>query len=259
MSELPYMPFYVGDYLLDTTLLDLEEHGAYCLLLFHYWKQNYLENDEKKLRKLLNIHGNKCKRILKNILPFFEVKDGFLINKRMEKELQKRGKRSEHARAAARARWMPGACPEQCPNDAHEHAISELELEQELKDNSEANASDASASSSPSIDPVWHTGLDLLVGKGTKEQTARTLLGRWVKEHGEETVAFAIDRALQEQPVEPKAFIAGVLKSKPKRGQPKNALDQIQEVMDEAERSEQAGLHGGGGLSIPATTGREVG
>ena len=38
MAALPYMQFYVADYLADTTHLTAEEHGAYMLLLFSYWQ-----------------------------------------------------------------------------------------------------------------------------------------------------------------------------------------------------------------------------
>ncbi len=37
MSRLPFMKFYVGDYLGDTQHLSCEEHGAYLLLLMTMW------------------------------------------------------------------------------------------------------------------------------------------------------------------------------------------------------------------------------
>lgn len=40
MAALPYMQFYVAEYLADTAHLDAEENGAYLLLIMHAWRRN---------------------------------------------------------------------------------------------------------------------------------------------------------------------------------------------------------------------------
>lgn len=49
MSKRPWMPFYVGDYLKNTGHLSLMEHGAYLLLMCHYWEAGSLPIDDDEL------------------------------------------------------------------------------------------------------------------------------------------------------------------------------------------------------------------
>jgi uncharacterized protein YdaU (DUF1376 family) len=46
------MPFYVADYLGDTEHLSTLQHGAYCLLLFSYWRRGSLPDDDQQLANI---------------------------------------------------------------------------------------------------------------------------------------------------------------------------------------------------------------
>lgn len=95
MATLPYMNFYVADYLADTIHLDTLEHGAYILLIFHYWKHGKpLPNDDEKLAKLCRLSLKKFQKIKKNILEFFSIENDFLIHERIEIELSKAREKS---------------------------------------------------------------------------------------------------------------------------------------------------------------------
>jgi uncharacterized protein YdaU (DUF1376 family) len=52
MARAPWMPFYVADYLGDTEHLSTIQHGAYCLLLFSYWRRGGLPNNDQQLANI---------------------------------------------------------------------------------------------------------------------------------------------------------------------------------------------------------------
>jgi uncharacterized protein YdaU (DUF1376 family) len=110
MSNRPWFPLYVGDYLTNTHDLTTEEHGCYLLLLMRAWQRadNALPNDMAWIRSALpHMHGHVLNRLVPPILQrFFTLgADDKWRNKRLDDERQKSDKRSANQRQNVGKRW----------------------------------------------------------------------------------------------------------------------------------------------------------
>src|SRR5260370_294649 len=92
-----WMPLYIGDYLGDTGHLTTTQHGAYLLLMMHYWRKDELPDDDKQLAKITKLP-------LKVWQEYREILQAFFYegwhHKRIDEEIAKMMKTSG-ARSAA--------------------------------------------------------------------------------------------------------------------------------------------------------------
>jgi len=124
-----WMPFYVSDYLADTMHLSTEEHGAYLMLILHYWKSGPIPDDDARLA-LITKMGDAWSNASSTLKAFFKQCNGMLIHSRIDKERQdaidNKDRNQARARAAASKRWennapsnatsIPQAMLNECPS-----------------------------------------------------------------------------------------------------------------------------------------------
>jgi uncharacterized protein YdaU (DUF1376 family) len=67
----PWMPLYIGDYLADTAHLGCTQHGAYLLLIMHYWQKGGLPDDDRQLAKITRLPLKIWEDIKPTIQDFF--------------------------------------------------------------------------------------------------------------------------------------------------------------------------------------------
>lgn len=81
--NLPWYPFYPGDYAADTSGLSCEEHGCYFLLLNASWTQGPLQNDLNRLQRL---SANPSAETLRYILErYWKLIHQGWINEKLER------------------------------------------------------------------------------------------------------------------------------------------------------------------------------
>jgi uncharacterized protein YdaU (DUF1376 family) len=110
-----YYARYTGDYQRDTAHLSLIQHGAYGVLLDHYYATGKpLPTEKEALYRLCRAFTNDERRAVDSIIgQFFQPRTDGLHNKRADAEIEKREKflaeRSESGRRGAASRWHGSA------------------------------------------------------------------------------------------------------------------------------------------------------
>jgi uncharacterized protein YdaU (DUF1376 family) len=99
------MPLYTADYLADTGHLSTQEHGAYILLIIHYWQTGSLPDDEDRLARIAKLTAAEWRKARPILGPLFKL--GHWKHKRVERELSvadaKYEKRAEAGRKGGNA------------------------------------------------------------------------------------------------------------------------------------------------------------
>lgn len=109
-----WMSIYWGDYLKDTSHLSQGQHGAYLLLIGHYWQRRGLKANKQQCYRIAMAFTEEERENVDIVLSeFFKLKDGSYIQKRVEEELtkaiEKKEKAVSKAQKAAGERWKYNA------------------------------------------------------------------------------------------------------------------------------------------------------
>jgi uncharacterized protein YdaU (DUF1376 family) len=94
-----WMPLYVGDYLRDTRDLNTLQHGAYLLLIMHYWQHDALPTDDARLAAITGLSVAQWRRVREPVEAKFA--EGWK-HKRIEAELAKLDRAVTQRRLAGR-------------------------------------------------------------------------------------------------------------------------------------------------------------
>jgi uncharacterized protein YdaU (DUF1376 family) len=102
----PWTPFYWRDYIGDTGHLSLMEHGAYLLLMAHYYMTGEpLPANAEQLHRICRAFADAERHACQSVLDQFFVLEGDVYrNARADEEIEKARKISEVRANAARSR-----------------------------------------------------------------------------------------------------------------------------------------------------------
>ena len=170
----PWMPLYVGNYLADTGHLSTLEHGAYLLLLMHYWVHGSLPCDEKRLSLIAKLDSKTWRKVSPILTSFFS--DNWQ-HKRVEAELKKACSISDIRKASAEIRWNKRSA------NAHADAYSnaslaepQLHTQSQSQSHKEEGQSGAHAPADAADEERFWSRLDDLGKKGISRSRCTLLL-----------------------------------------------------------------------------------
>lgn len=90
MAALPYMQFYVAEYLADTSHLNAAQHGAYLLLLMNYWQRGKpIPDANDRLAIVARMSPEEWASNRGVVAEFFIVKNDLWMHGRVERDLLK--------------------------------------------------------------------------------------------------------------------------------------------------------------------------
>lgn len=104
------MPLYISDYLVNTTHLNTEQHGAYLLLIMTAWKSDgKLPCDPQELQQITRMTPQQWAKSESTLRKFFFVTNDCWINNRVREELDRSKTMVERKSAAGKkantVRW----------------------------------------------------------------------------------------------------------------------------------------------------------
>lgn len=117
----PWFPFFWSDYVADTAMLSLTEHGAYVKLLGNlYTTERPLPADWTSLYRLCGAHGEIEQAAVRSVVDrFFEKDIEGLVQRRAMAEIEKRRHITDRNTRIARERYQGGTkdLPDGPPNE----------------------------------------------------------------------------------------------------------------------------------------------
>lgn len=153
------MSLHVGDYLKETTHLDATLHGAYLLLIIHYWVRGCLPDDDVQLARIARMSSAQWRKARPILQAFFY--DGWR-QKRIEGEIAAAVERYEkfsragHASVQARAAKKNEHRSNDIGNDVGNDVGNERpqSFEQPRTDNQEVREGDSAPTRAHAQDPM---------------------------------------------------------------------------------------------------------
>jgi uncharacterized protein YdaU (DUF1376 family) len=221
--SLAYFPLYPSDFDADTGHLSLAEDGAYNRLLRLSWRcpEARMPSDLEWIFRKVRAVTDEDKAVIQSVLTeFFVKRKGKIFSPRLQKEWAKAHvqhlRKVEAGKKGGRAKALKTNETEASSALAGEKlGSSNQNQNQNHKERDTVDTDVSTAADAPEVDlakAMFDQGVKLLAAAGTPQTKARSLLGKWRRDHGSEAVIVALGRAQREGAIDPVGFVEGALR-----------------------------------------------
>ncbi len=206
-----FFKLYIGDYQRDTAHLSIAEHGAYMLMLQHYYATEKPLPSGKALHRMLRAQDKTEREAIDSVATqFWLTTDDGLVNDRADVEITKAAAQADTNARIAREREDRRKAARK-PNEQSTNRATNGQPNQ-TPDSSVPNGTGGEPPDKPAAEKsksqLWKAAVSLLAGQGMPEPQARTFIGRLAKDypHGD-IVQKAVEAAVSEQPPDARAYL----------------------------------------------------
>jgi uncharacterized protein YdaU (DUF1376 family) len=215
---LNYYPHHIGDYLRDTAHLTAIEDGTYRRMLdVYYASEKPLPLETHWVCRLVRARTSDEQAAVEEVLRQFFTKhaDGW-HNKRADLEIIKSRKRIKAAKSNGKKGGRRGT--QRVSKNANPVGLhpSLAHQNQKPKAKSQIEKQDEPAVPPNGGSTIWDFGKSLLCEQGLSMSAAGGLLGSWLKDWDEATVAEALRASAGKADI--RGYASAILNAKPKKG-----------------------------------------
>ena len=210
-----WFKLYIGDYQRDTAHLSITEHGAYQLMLQHYYATERPLPAGKALHRMLRAQDKAERDAIDTVAAqFWTETPAGLVNHRADVEIGKAGAQADTNRSIALAREARRKAARQGDETSTNRATND-QPNQTPDTRLTPSVPDGTGASPPSApaevqakpltakERVWLLGVPLLGDTAA----SRSLLGKLSKTYGEDALARVLAEATADPPAEPKSWL----------------------------------------------------
>lgn len=224
------MPIWVDAFTRETMHLNHEQVGSYMLLLMAMWSRRDLElnDNEHQLATICRASRVQFRRkIWPTLSEFFVVANGKVTHKRAKKEaefvekyLAKQSARKRENKSDKPLETMepPPTADEPRMNHGKSTDASVEDPTQQPNNpivDSVTVVTGADAPIDATKEAIWKRGIPFLCERGVPEREARSLVGKWLRDAGADSLFDALKAAAAAKTGDPVPYITEALKPAP--------------------------------------------